>query len=363
MQQHITSLQSFRGIAALIVLIHHCMFYFNYDSQIKSWTEFFFNAHAAVVAFYVLSGYVLTLSLMKKEISFPSITEFYIRRGFRIYPAFWVAAMISLLYLIIFRDTSKSVLVSEWWSVNHNDNYISWSKVFINFIGFGTELPLPTWSISLEIIASILLPFLIIFLKKSEKLFIILTFFLGYISLNSGGILNIYMFYFALGSSITLWGKYLNSMNKKILLVIGLISICFIFFGRQIGGWNYTNYYHSPYAALIEGLSSSILISIIATHPNIFNILKNKILVYLGDISYSIYLLHLPIMAFIAILLEKMALLQYITNNGLILSLLLLLLTTILTIVFSDFLYKRVELNGIKYGKFIIRIINRKTPL
>ena len=333
----------------------YCTFYFNYDLDIKNWAEFFFNAHAAVVAFYVLSGYVLTLSLLKKEVSISNIKNFYIKRVFRIYPALWVACLISLAYLVIFKDVSKSNLVSQWWDDSYRDEYISWEKVFVNFLGFGTELPIPTWSISLELIASIFLPFLVILVKKSKSLLLFITIILGYFSITGTGILKVYMFYFALGATIFNWQLYIEKIKSEIISILSIICIFLIFFGRQIGGWNYDDFYHNPWAALIEGLSSAILIAIIVTHSQRINILKNKSLIYLGDISYSVYLLHLPIMGFLGYFIEKFSYKLNLSSNTILLTILLTLSTFIITVIISKIIYEKIEKPGIEIGSIITK--------
>jgi len=64
---HVPELQSIRGLAALAVLLHHCSFLFVTSSTFHFFAEALFNAHAAVVIFFVLSGYVLVRSLHTKR--------------------------------------------------------------------------------------------------------------------------------------------------------------------------------------------------------------------------------------------------------------------------------------------------------
>ena len=78
----IVELQSLRGLAALLVAAHHCCWYYTYSPGTKRLLEILLNAHAAVVLFYVLSGYVLSLALLKAPMTVDSVLQFYIRRGF-----------------------------------------------------------------------------------------------------------------------------------------------------------------------------------------------------------------------------------------------------------------------------------------
>src|SRR3546814_13828583 len=58
-------------------------------------------AHVAVVFFFVLSGFVLTLSLASKPLTAWVIAEFYIRRFARIFPALWVACTVAVVILLL----------------------------------------------------------------------------------------------------------------------------------------------------------------------------------------------------------------------------------------------------------------------
>lgn len=360
-KDHIESLQSFRGIAAIVVLIHHCTFYFYYDLSLRNYAEFLLNAHAAVVAFYVLSGYVLTLSLIKTNFQIKDIFEFYIRRGARIYPALWFASIFAIIYVLIFKNNPTSDLVSSWWKIEYRDDVISFPKILKAILGFGPELPLPIWSISLELVASLLLPFLFLSMKFSKYIFwIILSFLIG-LSIFSNSIYTKYIFLFALGASILLWQNKIQSVTKNKLIFYTLIvfSILLLFFGRNLGGWSYQSFYHNSYASIIEGFAAALLIALISKAYFSLNFLKNSCLVYLGDISYSLYILHLPILGFWGAILEYLALNNFLSKNTILLSFFLIILTLCSTIIISIFSYKYIEINGIKLGKNIISKIRK----
>lgn len=345
----IDDLQSFRGLAAIVVLVHHCTFYFSNSYNLKFLSEMFFNAHGAVVAFYVLSGYVLTLSLMKNELRLKGILSFYLKRCFRIYPLLWLACVIGFLYLLIFKGIPTSDLVSDWWNKNYRDDNISFFKVFLGFLGFGHELPLPIWSISLELVGSLLIPLFVLLLKRKIIFFNMFLFILFILSIYAKNIYCIYIFFFILGSSIVLWKEVFEKIkNIKIIL---FLSLFFLIFGRQLGGWNYLEYYHNSFAALIEGFAAAIVIAIIVSGRIESRLLKAKQTILLGDISYSVYLLHLPIMAFIAEILEYFLRINVIPNNTYILTLLLLVITLFSTLFLSYFTYYKIEKYGIQIGK------------
>jgi peptidoglycan/LPS O-acetylase OafA/YrhL len=87
----IPSLETLRGLAALTVcLTHACDINVNGAPLLSrsSWSRFLFNGHGPVVVFFVLSGFVLRLSLTNKwKQPIPNVAAgFAVARLFRLYP-------------------------------------------------------------------------------------------------------------------------------------------------------------------------------------------------------------------------------------------------------------------------------------
>ena len=101
-RRHIDELQSLRGIAALIVAISHTSSIYALPSAARIAIDAVCNAHAWLIVFFVLSGYVLTGSLQRRGLSWKSVEGFYIGRLFRLFPALWVASAIAALFLFLF---------------------------------------------------------------------------------------------------------------------------------------------------------------------------------------------------------------------------------------------------------------------
>ncbi len=86
----------------MIVVIHHCIMYYNFNTSSLNFGEYLFNGHAAVVLFYVLSGFVLSASISTKPLTKINIKHFLIKRVFRIYPALWASMVVAFSYVILF---------------------------------------------------------------------------------------------------------------------------------------------------------------------------------------------------------------------------------------------------------------------
>lgn len=84
----------------MIVLIHHCLRAVHPAPITALIADRILDAQAAVVFFFVLSGYVLTASLAKRALDTPEIISFYIRRIFRIYPAILIACLAVVIVMI-----------------------------------------------------------------------------------------------------------------------------------------------------------------------------------------------------------------------------------------------------------------------
>jgi peptidoglycan/LPS O-acetylase OafA/YrhL len=157
----IIELQSLRGLAALAVVVHHCGFYYGYDAALWRVFEICINAHAAVVLFYVLSGFVLYLALRRSPLSARAIATFYLRRAGRIYPALWLAATLALAYVVVFGGRPFAPTVSSWFEPAYRTAHLSPIKTLAAYLGLSHALPLPMWSITIELAASLLMPVIV----------------------------------------------------------------------------------------------------------------------------------------------------------------------------------------------------------
>src|SRR5262245_20320652 len=91
----IGELGALRGIAALVVCLSHTLLVYDHPQALLILAGIPLNAHGAVVLFFVLSGFVLALSWQRFSPGLASAIQFYTRRGFRIFPAMWLATVIA----------------------------------------------------------------------------------------------------------------------------------------------------------------------------------------------------------------------------------------------------------------------------
>lgn len=338
----------FRAISVILVILFHLN------------DDLFFFGFVGVDIFFVVSGFVITQSLFNYySVSGYNgfITNFFFRRIKRIYPALLLVLIVSILiyFLIIpygdhqFLWTSKSLLFSIFGLSN-----IYFFKNIDSFDYFNLENTTPflhTWSLGVEEQFYILYPFLLIFFLKTKInlvflkiLFLVLMFSSLFIFLDqSSTISHFYLlpsraWELLLGSILFLHRNSIqlninsSKLNLNYLISIFLIILLFFYnFEKNI------DYRHL------------VMLSII-TLLLVFNFkrFKTKIifennLIYLGKLSYSLYLWHFPILFFISYYVD--GILRYI-------------LVLIITLILSHLSYNLVEIPARKIKLDLIRIKN-----
>lgn len=83
-------LDALRGVAALAVVIFHILI--RLPKSVSWWgVEGFDLGHFGIVLFFLLSGFIIPVSIERL-----SLTQFWVRRLFRLYPLYWCALAIAL---------------------------------------------------------------------------------------------------------------------------------------------------------------------------------------------------------------------------------------------------------------------------
>lgn len=281
-------IQGLRAIAVLAVIIFHIN---------KEWLP---SGFIGVDIFFVISGFIISSIILNNKKKF-NFFDFYKKRINRIIPPYLlllsICAIISTILLT--HSDLKYFLESLKYTLYFNsNNYFSTFGDY--FSPVSEELPLlHTWSLSIEMQFYFLLPILLTCfpIKKIKEITIILIIFLTLwveIKLNKTNDDQ----YFSLLSRIpefligTLAALLANNpiiQEKKFLSLVGLIILlpCFFLIPNQ----------HFPG---LLGLIPSISIALIIIQKDSFinKILEKKSLVFIGTISYSLYLWHWPILAF-----------------------------------------------------------------
>ncbi|HEX8628408.1 MAG TPA: acyltransferase [Catenuloplanes sp.] len=99
-RHRVVGLDGLRGLAALYVCVHHCwlLTFKGYPANTgPAWLDWLVYGRLAVVFFLVLSGFSLAISAARHGWRVGSVIEFARRRAWRIVPPYWAALAFSLV--------------------------------------------------------------------------------------------------------------------------------------------------------------------------------------------------------------------------------------------------------------------------
>ena len=294
-------LDSLRTIAVIMVICSHWIA--DYHS---SW----FNGRIGVQLFFIISGFLITGILLdarsqaklsgiglKKSI----LKSFYIRRFLRIFPLFY--ATLALLYLMDF----PSVRYSIKWHLLYLQNFLyaingSWEGEISHF-----------WTLAVEEQFYLIWPLFIIFTPKRFLLPLILIVilssplfrFIGTYLFNINK-LAIHLLPFSsldalgLGSLLALLQKNhlpFTARKEKALNVLLILSICSFISAVMLRFFSPPEHLAVISVSLWDTLIALVLLGIVYLSSKGFtgpfkNLLELPPLLYLGKISYGIYIFH-----------------------------------------------------------------------
>lgn len=314
--KYLPSIDSLRALAVLAVIIYHVD------------VNYLPGGFLGVDLFFVLSGYLISSLIIKeyKKTGSLNLYNFYIRRARRLLPAVYFMITVVLVVMVMFNGVllKKShldaifgyIYSSNWWYIFHKLDY---------FDSFGSQSPFKhLWSLAIEEQFYMIFPllFLLVNGKKKTKdgsyklnrnfLYIILGVIL--VSLIAHIILfdinNISRIYFgtdtrAFSLLVGVVGAILYPMDKLntkitpqenlVYSVVSLISIAalitIMIYTSEYNTWLYRGGF-----LLVAILGIIIIISSGKQHTLMAKLLSFKPVVFIGKISYSLYLWHFPVL-------------------------------------------------------------------
>ena len=288
-----------RAIAVLIVLLFHL--------EIPGFSGGFIG----VDVFFVISGYLITNQITYHHQSgFFSFKEFYLRRARRLLPALYFTIIICLVFsaLLFSPNLMKAFSGSQISTVFSVSNFYFWyeGRDYFN-VSASLKPLLHSWSLSVEGQFYFLWPALLIYvllrlpMKWSITLLIggcIFTFLFGETYIKKYPVEVFYFapfraFEFGIGALVVFIKpfKRFSFLYLDGLLVLGLIFVLLPAFllskNSTFPSWN----------ALIPALGTGLIIYA-SSVSRLSNFLKNRFLSLLGLMSYSLYLIHWPVIVF-----------------------------------------------------------------
>ena len=290
-----------RAIAVLSVIVHHLS-----PSLLP-------GGYIGVDIFFVISGFLIT-SHIAKELGNGVFTlrSFYRRRINRIIPALFAVLLVSMVVgIVLLSPADLSMLAKSAFSAMLGvSNVFIWQHYGNYFSGNAQEAPLlHTWSLGVEEQFYIVWPLLVALLLKyghGKALIVLGAFVLGAVVLSEFGVgyassASYYLLptrFFELMSG----GLVALVVQKKCAHALTTSRWCYMAGMTLIAGsliWLNKSSPFPGYNAIWPCLGAALLI-FAGSNPG-FNsrILSNSVMVFVGLISYSLYLWHWPIISYL----------------------------------------------------------------
>ncbi len=312
-------LASLRGLAAVVVVVYHALLIFQVDGNdnphrtslemgdgwltAKHLLISLFNGPAAVVLFFVLSGTVLALSLARSErLSGREILAFYARRAFRLFPLLCAVTLASAWMHHIYFGDEQFEATTTWMGVYYKVDP-GLKQVLLNALGWSNSLNSPAWTIRVEIAASVAFP--ILYWVSTRSVPVVITGGLALLAVMlapglSVGHIETYLLAFYLGALIPRFGAPLvqaffrQSYPARTMIVCVVLTLV-MSFNRLFT----PDSFHPPITALVVMLGSALLVAVVYYGPRT-GLLRWRIFLFLGEISYGLYLIHFLVLFMLA---------------------------------------------------------------
>ncbi|MEX2697532.1 acyltransferase family protein [Rhizobium mongolense] len=351
-------LDAVRGVAAFVVVLNHAYNLIPGDN----WHNFAFdytplshlvNGRVAVIIFFVLSGFVLTIPYLKRpETPYP---QFVFRRFCRIYLPFAMAlAFATLLASQIAFPKAEWALGDHDWTTPVDFQLVASHLLMIGVDYSSISLNPPMWTLIQEMRISLMFPLMAFLIVRYSWKALAVVVALAIVStktslivgetfddkvpsslLTSSMLTFYYSYFFFIGIFLASHMERAVELLRKVPTSVHLLVVVGFFLAPK---------------AIVEGsfllgdfayalLAAYIIVSCIA-FPLQTAFLETRALRWSGRVSYSMYLIHVPIMLA----------LNYVLHDHVPI-LAILALAIFLTLIAAEIFYRFVEQPAMRLGR------------
>jgi exopolysaccharide production protein ExoZ len=266
------TLQVLRGIAVMLVVIHHFSdVMVPFIPAYKVWD----NGASGVDLFFVISGFIIPLSIDRRRKGVSAAASFFKRRLERIVPMYWLA-------------TTRSVLSMLYFGVPIAVGHTIGSYLFIPTVSrFGDYLPIVSvgWTLTYEMVFYLLIALVILWTGRVIEIVLPIVLLIGLVGITVPPRvpMDLSLFLeFGLGMAAATW----YTRSKMRLPTIAAATLLFValtllmtapFYFLRVLQWGFLAFFILISALSLEGVLGDKL---------------PRWTLLLGDASYSIYLVH-----------------------------------------------------------------------
>jgi peptidoglycan/LPS O-acetylase OafA/YrhL len=341
-------LDSLRGIAAFCVVLHHLVWLwkdevlFDSTDRTREIAGIIFQpisaGHEAVILFFILSGLVLSIPAIERRPQ--TYRVFILRRITRIYFPYLAALLLAVIgSSFLFGNVTRSVWFHQFWTAPVPRSLLLQHLVFLGSFNMGVFDP-PIWSLVHEMRISLLFPVIcgmaiaITPLRLLAASMVVSFAFCLYGShfhqVYSYLLSSHYVAFFVVGICIYYYSGWVRQrfagLSHKFKYPLLFLSLFFYLYASQVLQADKSLGRHIDTELLGDWLTcigAAMIIMFALNSGTIRNILLKKSMLWLGEMSFSLYLTHfIVILALVHLLYGRM---------NFILLLFLCLLTSVVT--------------------------------
>lgn len=319
MNERTKELDSLRGIAVILVITFHVFkraAYFTKHEVLHFISGLANIGWLGVDIFFVLSGFLITSILLKTKSGENYFKNFYARRILRIFPLYYAFIAVMLILMPIMNsDYAFSVRFLTPYLLFYIQNWV----VSLKIGGLPAFLSV-TWSLAVEEQFYLIWPLIVYYTRKETliKIGLGVIIFLFFYRIQASQFWDpsrqfASFFYFdtftrfselLFGALLAIfymdqtWRERIRLYSLPTFLVsfLAFAGLCIYLFPDWLPYIN--NAPLTIWAYILIPLFSASLIGLLVTSPEnnlLRRIFRNKILLFFGKYSYSMYLLHMPI--------------------------------------------------------------------
>ncbi|CAN7214381.1 acyltransferase family protein [Bosea sp. LjRoot237] len=290
------TLDGIRGLACCAVLASH------YLAELPGGIRAFAFGAIAVDVFFVLSGFLIGRLILTRRAAPNFFRTFYIRRLLRTVPSYLIVVVITL---------ALAALLPEW--AGDTGGVPGWSHLtFTQNLFFarqnttGLEWLSPTWTLAVEEQFYLFAPAVLVFLPRRLIIPVAIAVFsaslLYRVLMATSGASPLAFLPLLLARADTLaagiiagvlWFKLAGTKHfDRILEATPLVSLLI---AVTVGALASSNIWQSTVAHSLFAIGAAAFILRAAVSPDAVRWLEARWLRFMGDNSYSIYLIHMPV--------------------------------------------------------------------
>jgi peptidoglycan/LPS O-acetylase OafA/YrhL len=316
--RRLTSLDGLRGLAAFVVVLHHLALTvpalatsvrdgaaggsaFWADLVTFSPVHLLWQGTTAVTVFFVLSGFVLALPWVGPQRR-SGWLRYYVGRLPRLYLPVWVALGLSVLAVVTVYPGSPPT--ATWWLDQHTGIAPVVALRDAVLVTGTSDIDSPLWSLQWEVIFSLLLPLYVLAARRLSARLALLAGVLLLAVVAIGKLTDVlalqYLPIFGLGVLVARHLDVLSTMAQRWTrrgrwTALGVVTLLLLNAEWLLGAVPSV-----PRLAAEAGVGAALVGSVLAVlialfAPRVRSFLQTPVLQWLGSRSFSLYLVHEPI--------------------------------------------------------------------